>query len=223
MPSEPTPVVIGINWYERFDNYFQDDKGHYWISRSGMDLGRIRGGHCICVASPHIIDRWWPFYDQGSEGACVGFGWSRYASLMNRVRYDGFKLYHEAQKIDEWAGENYSGTSVRAGGDVLRTLGAWKVLRGKTQDYPDAEAGIVQYRWATTIEQVAQCLSPHDDGHRILSDGFLVLLNSWGPRYPAKVRMDLDTAYRVLFKEEGDVSMATDRPALPNTARGFLV
>ena len=55
----------------------------------------------------------------GHEGACVGFGISRLASHLNRKLYDGFWLYHEAQKIDEWPGEDYDGTSVRAGLDIL--------------------------------------------------------------------------------------------------------
>jgi hypothetical protein len=44
-------------------------------------------------------------------------------SLLNRKRYDAGWLYHEAQRIDEWPGEDYDGTSVRAGMDVLRTEG----------------------------------------------------------------------------------------------------
>ena len=68
-------------------------------------------------------DAWWDFYNQGYEGACVGFGISRLASQLNRKLYDGFWLYHEAQKVDEWPGEDYEGTSVRAGLDILRTRG----------------------------------------------------------------------------------------------------
>ena len=123
-PSKPTPVVIGVNWYEEFDKPVKDDQGHHWIARDGK-LTKTRGGHCVCLkpkghADP---DAWWDFYNQGSEGACVGFGISRLASQLNRKLYDGFWLYHEAQKIDEWPGEDYDGTCVRAGLDILRKRG----------------------------------------------------------------------------------------------------
>jgi hypothetical protein len=37
-------------------------------------------------------------------------------------------IYHEAQKVDEWPGESYDGTSVRAGAKVL-------LDQGKIQEY----------------------------------------------------------------------------------------
>jgi hypothetical protein len=53
----------------------------------------------------------------------VGFGVSRLATHLNKKLYDGRWLYHEAQKIDSRPGENYVGTTVRAGLDVLRKRG----------------------------------------------------------------------------------------------------
>jgi hypothetical protein len=35
----------------------------------------------------------------------------------------GFDIYHRAQEIDEWPGEDYSGTSVRAGAKVVKEHG----------------------------------------------------------------------------------------------------
>lgn len=49
-------------------------------------------------------------------------------------------LYHRAQQIDEWAGEDYSGTSVNAGMKALRELGLareWRWCFG-IQDIRDA-------------------------------------------------------------------------------------
>lgn len=40
------PVTLGINWYENFDRPVKRD-GRYWIGDG--DLGRIRGGHAVCV------------------------------------------------------------------------------------------------------------------------------------------------------------------------------
>lgn len=62
-----------------------------------------------------------PTLDQGQEGACVGF--SRCHALAARPRRHPVseslarEIYHRAQQIDEWPGEEptYSGTSVLAG------------------------------------------------------------------------------------------------------------
>src|SRR5688500_3931118 len=42
-------------------------------------------------------------YDQGAEGACVGFASSWLQSIHNRVFYDARWLYREAQLVDSWA------------------------------------------------------------------------------------------------------------------------
>ena len=104
--------MIGVNWYAEFDEPEKDAQGHYWIARDGK-LTKVRGGHCVCLKPQGHTDpdAWWDFYNQGTEGACVGFGISRLTSQLNRKLYDGFWLYHEAQKIDEWPGEDYDGTS----------------------------------------------------------------------------------------------------------------
>lgn len=69
-----------------------------------------------------------PVLDQGAEGACVGFGWT--GELLARPRTQvgvstllanahAIRLYNRAKQIDEWAGENYSGTSVIAGAKAV--------------------------------------------------------------------------------------------------------
>lgn len=95
--------------------------------------------------------------DQGQEGACVGFGWT--TELMSnpvRVRPPGYStspsgvraansyaaaLYHQAQQIDEWPGEDYDGTSVLAGAKVVRSRG---LIEG--------------YRWAFSTDDVVDSL-----------------------------------------------------------------
>ena len=137
-PAKPTPVVIGVNWYAEFDEPVKDAQGHYWIARDAK-LTKVRGGHCVCLKPKGHSDpdAWWDFYNQGTEGACVGFGISRLASQLNRKLYDGFWLYHEAQKIDEWPGEDYDGTSVRAGLDILRKRGHCEI--NERQDQPGGD------------------------------------------------------------------------------------
>lgn len=215
LPTIPTGVPIGINWYLNFDDPQPDSQGHYWVGRG--DLGTVRGGHCVCLRAPKLIDRWWPFYDQGNEGACCGFGVCRALSLQNRKRYDGSKLYHAAQLIDDWSDTPpESGTSVRAACDVARLQGAWCVVRGKSEPNPDPEEGILQNRWALSIEDIAYALDPDSQGTLILNRGWVGLLNSWGAGYEREVRMPLDTLYRMIVKEDGEAMVMTDRPAPPN-------
>lgn len=62
-----------------------------------------------------------PILDQGTEGACTGFGLATVAHYLLRrrqVRPDpapvsARMLYEMARRYDEWPGENYSGSSAR--------------------------------------------------------------------------------------------------------------
>lgn len=92
-----------------------------------------------------------PILDQGSEGACVGFGWTakilsepfwfNLQTLPLTVPKDPTKFsvhsYNQAKKIDEFPGEDYEGTSVLAGAKVMQGYGAVK-----------------SYSWAFSIEDV---------------------------------------------------------------------
>lgn len=213
-PAPPTPVAIGVNWYTSFDRPVLDG-ATYWIGRG--DLGSIRGGHCLCIkpsgsmltASDPLS--WWRLYDQGSEGACVGFGLSRMMSLLNRRRYDARWLFHEARKVDEWPGEDYQGTSVRAGCDVLRSRGHARVVPGDLDPFDgdspvSLDEGISANRWATSVDQVRAVLSsPYHDRR-----GGVPLLNSWGEGYPHVVYLPYETLDR-LIREDGEVALVTDR------------
>lgn len=209
VPDKPTPVVLGINWYENFDHpveyHVAGKQQPIYVIGQGDDWGSIRGGHAICVKPYGVVDTsgWWSFYDQGNEGSCVGFSASRMMSLLNRRRYDAEWLYHEAQRIDEWPGEDYDGTSVRAGMDVLRTEG----LRRKFGPFTlpvSLSAGISANRWATSVTEVLSCL--HEDG----SSGYVTLVNSWGRSYPHFVRLPLSALERLLH-EDGECAIVTDR------------
>ena len=142
-PTTPTPVAIGVNWYEDFDTPVQKGS-RYWIGLDAKKLGNVRGGHCVCLEPGDQLNgsgtvvrllqdsqSWWDFYDQGREGACVGFGCSRMMSLLNRKRYDARWLWDWAKSTDEWPETNPGddqGTSVRAACDILRSRGhvPWK-------------------------------------------------------------------------------------------------
>lgn len=97
-------------------------------------------------------------YDQGVEGQCVGFSASWMMSILNRKFYDASWLYKEAQKVDGWEGEDYEGTSVRAGMDILRDVGHRHVWR-KVSRLPSLDHGISANRWATTVDEIRGCVA----------------------------------------------------------------
>lgn len=203
-PSTPVPVAIGVNWYENFDTP-ELSAGHPWIGR-GM-LGKIRGGHCVCLLPAGMTDpsSWWHFYDQGREGACVGFGCSRMMSLLNRQRYDARWLWNQAKTIDEWPETNPgddNGTSVRAACDVLRKTG--HVVANRVPEIVDIGQGIAANRWATDVDQILKALgTPSWDHVRVL--------NSWGAGYPHIVNMPATTLHQLISVENGEACLVTDR------------
>lgn len=218
-PPKWIPVVIGVNWYREFDRPQQDDQGHYWVARDG-NLTRVRGGHCVCLKPRDARDsrKRHVFYDQGAEGACVGFGASRMMSFLNDGQlYLARWLWDRAKEIDEWPETNpgdSDGTSVRAALDVLRTKGHvrfyplslpayqtdWQLRAGLE---PKVGDGIAANRWITSI----------DDCLRVLGyDGldYVEFLNSWGTGYPHIVRMPATVLER-LWREDGEIGVVTDR------------
>jgi hypothetical protein len=62
-----------------------------------------------------------PILDQGTEGACTGFGLASVANYLLRCRkvvpskdcVSPYMLYDLARRYDEWPGEDYSGSSAR--------------------------------------------------------------------------------------------------------------
>lgn len=88
---------------------------------------------------------WWG--NQGSTSMCVGYSWAHWLE-DGPVTQKGTspivepqRIYAEAQKIDDWPGEGYDGTSVRAGAKVLQTLGF-----------------IESYHWAQTMDDAVAAL-----------------------------------------------------------------
>ncbi len=86
--------------------------------------------------------------NQGSEGACVGFGWGHELLCKPAVatgvdyRFARERIYWAAQRIDSWEGGAYpggspfyEGTSVLAGARVVQALG-----------------GMDEYRWAAGFD-----------------------------------------------------------------------
>ena len=101
--------------------------------------------------SPIIVSKYWDsdgwWGNQGNKPHCVGFSWSHWIE-DGPVGHGGvapiispIKIYSEAQKIDEWPGENYNGTSVRAGAKYLKSINA-----------------IQSYYWAYDVNTLIDCV-----------------------------------------------------------------
>jgi hypothetical protein len=212
------PVTIGVNWYTEFDKPARDVNGRWWVAKNGKLTG-IRGGHCVCLkpGKRPDIESWWNFYDQGSEGACVGFGSSRMMSLLNRKRFDARWLWDRAKQVDPWSDTNPGddeGTSVSAGMDVLRKSGhvPWRSAYAgrnhvqRAQEKPALTEGIARNRWATTVDEILKMLdTPLCDSLQAVP-----FLNSWGRSYPHITWMPLSVLGRLL-SEYGEATMVTDR------------
>lgn len=84
--------------------------------------------------------------DQRQEGACVSFAWHHEAAASpvpaKVTDDDAFRRYREMQRVDEWPGESYSGTSVLAGAKVMHGAGFFS-----------------EYRWAFSIDELLRAVS----------------------------------------------------------------
>lgn len=75
--------------------------------------------------------------DQKDSPMCVGFGTYKLLTMgpiVNKPKIGPDEIYKKAQELDEWPGEDYEGTSVRAGLEVGRSLGM-----------------VAEYRWAFNL------------------------------------------------------------------------
>lgn len=96
-----------------------------------------RGLEVYLAQGPRILD-------QGSEGACTGFGLAAVANHLSRIRVDSADLapvsprmlYEMARRNDEWPGEDYDGSSARGAMKGWHKYGVcdeeeWPYVHGK--------------------------------------------------------------------------------------------
>lgn len=214
IPNVAQPGVLGIPWMSKFDVPVKDTLStRWWIGKDPKNLGYVRGGHAICVqpgdASALDMFLWWRFYNQGVEGACVGFSLSRALSLINRSRYDARWLYKEGQLIDGIPSTPpEEGTTVDAGCQILLKRGHRR-YDAKTGTFlpENIISGIGSYRWATSVDDIHAFLK-HPTADKL---GAVPLLNSWGTAYPRKVWMPDETLDKVVFQMGGECAVLIDR------------
>lgn len=114
--------------------------------------------------------------DQGYTSQCVAYSGEQFlvsGPVTNKFYKTPTELYNECQLVDEWEGENYDGTSVRA---------LFKVLQSKGY--------IKEYSWAFNINDVVT---------HLLSKGPVILGTDW---YNSMFETDED-GFLPLFASSG--------------------
>ncbi len=214
MPTD-VPVVVGFSWYTSFDQPRETEDGSYHlpdVSR-GEDLGTIRGGHCFCFEPMGAVkvntEREQVFYNQGEEGACVGFGNSRAQTMkQGGMLFDAFWLYDQARKV-EGTYPSGEGSSVHAAAQVLEGIGlpeqvGEQVCTRDTGDRtPLLSNGVTAVRYLTSLEEALAALArPGAEA--------IPFTNSWGLAYPRTVWCPAATFARLLA-ESGEAAVYTER------------
>lgn len=162
-------------------------------------------------AEPRLTHRyWWPsgwWGDQGYTPQCVAYAWMHWLEdgpITHAPRgigegpvLDPRLVYREAQRVDQWPGESYDGTSVRAGAKVLQQRGligsyrwGWTLadLIDSVLQLGPTVVGTWWYSemWNTDAEGFLHVSGSRVGGHAYLVNGVNVrrgvlrLKNSWG-------------------------------------------
>lgn len=182
-------------------------------------------------------DRWWG--NQGDTQMCVAYSWTHWVEdgpvthkravgavppmIMPQIIYD------RARQLDEWPGENYDGTSVRAGAKALQERGLISAYRWahRLQDMIEAVLllgpvvvgtnwyeGMDKPNWLTGTIKVEGDV---EGGHAWIVNGVSTitkrfrLKNSWGREWGKRGRafIGFEDMER-LIHEDGEVCLATE-------------
>ena len=138
-----------------------DDKSQYGLGRL-PSIPDERNDRFMAIAPkeakniPHKTHFSDQCFNQGSTPQCTSYaarGAMVAAPVRNFPNISFYDLYKLNQKYDRWPGENYEGSSVHGSCIALKSLGL-----------------ISEYRWAKTVEQVADY---------VLSKAPMMLGTSW--------------------------------------------
>jgi len=192
-----------------------------------------------------------PVLDQGREGACVGFGWMGEAlaepiapdpmPLTAAAQTDALDIYHLAQTLDDFPGENYSGTSVLAGAKAMQQKGylteyRWCFstddLRDTVLNYGPVVIGVPWYSGMYEAPNgLVQISGELVGGHCLIVTGYIPnhtqagvtadmfrWRNSWGPSYGIDGSAFVITSdMQRLVSEGGEMCVPITRTLPPTT------
>lgn len=103
--------------------YSEDKRDSKFLITNKIPVSVLKPSKTVITSKIWPDEVWWG--NQGNTPTCVGYAWAHYIE-DGPITHTGLKpvispitIYNEAQKIDEWPGEKYAGTSVRAGAKYL--------------------------------------------------------------------------------------------------------
>lgn len=177
-----------------------------WDPRSSSHLFSVTPMCATLTARASIMRTKSLHLDQGTEGACTGFGEEHVRALSPYPQVTtndwGRAVYLEARRQDEWEGEDYEGSSVNGAMRAARHLGlikSWKwaistaEARHGLSYHGAGEMGSWWYdgMWDTDdhgfVHPLGQTIGGHAyaiAGYRIINGAVAYRIeNSWGPSW----------------------------------------
>jgi hypothetical protein len=188
---------------------------------------------------PAITSKYWQDNiwsgDQGKTPMCVGYAWAHFIE-DGPITHAGahpvvspITIYREAQKIDEWPGENYNGTSVRAGAKYLKNAGKiasylWAYdLATLTNTVLNVGPVVVGTNWYYNMffpdkNGLIKATGNLAGGHAYVINGVdtvkqqFKIKNSWGLGWGQQGHAYISFSDMTrLIKEQGEICLATEK------------
>lgn len=159
--------------------------------------------------------------DQGTEGACTGFGLAAVINLLNKQKRNQYfsassrMLYEMAKKHDEWPGEDYQGSSCRGAIRGWKNMGVcdeneWPYLADKPGELTIERAKAARY---CTIGAYYRLRPEISDYH--------AALNEVGAIY---VSADVHSGWFKLEKnDEENLPVIKPSPPIKNAGHAFAI
>jgi C1A family cysteine protease len=220
---------------------------------NGKGLGRIAKpdarDHKYLLPKRSVADapiyKYWmatsPVLDQGPTSQCVIYATDKFLTAYP-VKNKGFltaqereRVYKEVQKLDEWDGEDYDGTSVRGSMKYLQSVGLVSEYRWAF-DLETALAHLLttgplimgtdwyEEMFATDAKGYVKVVGEVMGGHSYVAiganrskknpdgtQGAVQCINSWGPKWGANGRFWLSFRdFDKLIKAQGEAATPTE-------------